>query len=543
MREHAGGIKMKKNKRNGIKHILALMLFCMVLSVGMVCLADIQGTVIAKSAVIRASADPNSEKLASVPSGKTIDIISKASGTDGNVWYQVYVNSDTKGYIRSDLIKVPDGANIPTTQGSSSAPAQSADVPSTTSTPVEARQVSVISNNTNIRKEASTSSESMAKANRGMLLTVVGEATGTDGKKWYQVTFSDNNQEKSGYIRSDLVTSDNVPNDPATSQITGVENPGEEQPPETAPAEEQPPEQPAEPSQPESNVVIPMDVEEVPYIMPGFELVTLRNGDQEYKGYMNGDFYIFYAQKSNGEQGWYLFDLKEQVYQRYVYTAEGVTVPKGGIGSLGLVPVIVLVVIIVILVAAVGLLLLKLKGQGGSHRRYRGYDDDDDDDYQDDDDIEDLEDLEDDDEEPQPARRPQGPQPVRRPQGGASGSVPQGQPVRRPQGQQPPRYQQSQQPPRRSPQAGASSSAAPQGSQPARRPQGGNAPASGSGGARPQGQQPPRRPQGNAGGQPARRPQAQSDNRAQGEKQQPKRGYKAKNLLEDDDMDIMDLMD
>ena len=48
---------MKKNKRNGIKHILALMLFCMVLSIGIVCLADVQGTVIAKSAVIAIDID------------------------------------------------------------------------------------------------------------------------------------------------------------------------------------------------------------------------------------------------------------------------------------------------------------------------------------------------------------------------------------------------------------------------------------------------------------------------------------------------------
>lgn len=522
---------MKKNKRNGIKHILAAVLFCMVLSIGMVSLADVQGTVVAKSAVIRAAADPNSQKLASVPSGKTIDIISKTTGTDGNYWYQVYVNSEQKGYIRSDLIKVPDGANIPTSQGGTTTPAQSSDAP-TTANPVEARQVSVISNNTNIRAAASTNSESKAKANRGMVLTVVGETTGTDGKTWYQVSFTYNNSEITGFIRSDLVTADNVTNDPATSQITGSENPDGEQPPETAPAEEPPaqPEQPETPSQTNNNEITPMDVDEVPYIMPGFELVRLRNGEQEYKGYMNGDFYIFYAQNSNGEQGWYLYDSKNQVHQRYVYTAEGITEPSDGLGAIGLVPVIVLIVIIVILVAAVGLLLLKLKGQGSSYSRYKGYDDDDD---EEDDDIEDLEDLED-DEEPQPARRPQGPQPVRRPQGGAPGSTPQGQPPRRPQGQQPPRYQQSQQPPRRPPQGGNPNGGASQQGQPARRPQGGN---TSNNGSRPQGQ-PPKRPQGNAGGQPPRRPQAQND-RVPNDKGQ--KGYKAKNLLEDDDMDFMDI--
>ena len=106
----------------------------------MVCLADVQGTVIAKSAVIRAAADPNSEKLASVPSGKKIDIISKTSGTDNNTWYQVYVNSDQKGYIRSDLIKVPDGADIPTTQGGAASTQQPADTTTTTANPVDPRQ-------------------------------------------------------------------------------------------------------------------------------------------------------------------------------------------------------------------------------------------------------------------------------------------------------------------------------------------------------------------------------------------------------------------
>ncbi|MDE6921403.1 MAG: SH3 domain-containing protein, partial [Lachnospiraceae bacterium] len=276
---------MEKNKRNGIKHLMALMLFFMVLSVGTVSLADVKGTVIAKSAVIRASADPNSAKLASVPSGKVIDIISKTSGTDNNTWYQVYVNSDTKGFIRSDLIKVPDGADIPNTQGGA-ATTPSADTTPTTATPVDAKQVSVLSNNTNIRESASTNSASKAKANRGMILTVVGEADGSDGKKWYQVTFTYNNEEKSGYVRSDLVTTDNVPNDPATSQITG-EVPGEEQPPaETPPAEEPPAaEPPVETPQPENNSVIPMNVDEVPYIMPGFELSTLSADGQGYNAY------------------------------------------------------------------------------------------------------------------------------------------------------------------------------------------------------------------------------------------------------------------
>ena len=254
---------MKKNKRNGIKHILAMLLFCMVMSMGMVSLADVQGTVIAKSAVIRASADPNSEKLASVPSGKVIDIIGKASGTDGNDWYQVYVNASTKGFIRSDLIKVPDGAKLTTVSSGTTSAAQSNDAPAASVNPVEARQVTVISNNTNIRESASTTSASKAKANRGMGLTVTGEAVGSDNKTWYQVSFTYNNNEITGFIRSDLVTGDNVPADAATAQITGTENPGEEQPAETPP-EEPAPEQPAEANQANDDVITPMNVDSEP---------------------------------------------------------------------------------------------------------------------------------------------------------------------------------------------------------------------------------------------------------------------------------------
>lgn len=544
---------MKKNKRNGIKHILALLLFCMVVSIGMVSLADEKGTVIAKSAVIRAAADPNSTKLASVPSGKVIDVIGKATGTDSNKWYQVYVDGNTKGYIRGDLLKVDNDANLPTVDGGN-ASSQPADTTSATVNPTEGTQVTVISNNTNIRREASTTSESLAKANRGSTLIVTGETTGTDGKKWYQVSFAYQNEQKTGFIRADLVTADNVPADTATAQITGEGNPGEAEPSTEPPADTEPPaEPPAEPAQPDSDTITVLNVDtEPPYIMEEFtsRKFTLPGDDQEYNGYVNGKFLICYARKSNGEEGWYLVDIEQNVFQRYAYTVDGVVVPKGGLGSAGLIPIIVLVVIIIVLVAAVGFLVLKLKGQGSSYKRYRGYDEED---YQDDD-IEDLEELEDDDEEPQPVRRSQGPQP-RRPQGGSPSvsSASQGQPVRRPQGQQPPRHPQSQQPPRRSqgqignapgqignapvqggnPSGGSTS----QGLQP-RRPQGQMGNPANNGGARPQNQQPLRRPQGGNSGQPPRRPQPQND-RVSNDKGQ--KGYKAKNLLEDDDMDFMDI--
>lgn len=521
---------MRENRRNKIKHIAVFMalLLCMVMSIGMICLADEQGTVIVESARIRASADQNSEKIGSVAKGKTIDIIGKTTGTDGQVWYQVYVDANTKGYIRGNLIKLKDGASLKTVDGS--AGSAGADAPATTTIPADAKKAMVI-NKANIRKEASADSELVGTQNRGTVLTVQGETTGSDNMKWYQVSFTYQDTQVTGYVRSDLVTFENVPDDAASSEINGEENPDEQQPEDTAPEEQQPDPEPA----PQPSSFQPINVEEEPpYIMEGFEefKFTLPNDEQEYKGYQNESGYIIcYAQMPTGEQGWALVNIGMGICQPYAYAMDGIEAPRSVPG--GLVSVIVLVVIIIILVAVIGLLLLKSRERGVS---YKSYDDEEEEDEDSDDDIEDLEEME---EEPQPIRRPQaaGPQPVRRPQGTAGGpqpmrrpqsgpsgaAMPQGQPVRHPQG-----TAGGPQPMRR-PQPGP----APQEPQPARRPQPGAGP-SGSGARPPQGagSQPVRRPQGAP--QPARRPQP-------GAGAQPGQGYKAKNLLEDEDMDFMDI--
>ena len=533
---------MKKHRRNGIKHALAAAAFCMVMSIGILCMADEKGTVTVASAKIRASADSSSEQLGSVAHGGNVDIISETTGADGKTWYQVYVDANTKGYIRADLVK--KNGSSETTSSNTTATDQSA----TTATPVDAKKGTVVTSNVRIRKGASTNHDVVATANRGMVVTVTGEANGADGKKWYQISFSYNNKEITGFIRSDLVTFDNVPADTAVSEITGEENNPEASTEPATVEEQEPPQEPDQTSQQanDSANIILMNVEEVPYIMPGFIAVDLNWNDQKINAYKNGNFYIFYAQKQNGEEGWYLFDSEKGIYQRYAYTAADVTVPeeKSGAGSI---VVIILVIIIVILMAAIGLLILKLR----EYTVYDGeYDDEDDEEYSDNEDFEDLEELEDDEtENVHQARRPQpksgaqqaGSQPVRRlqPQSGAQQTA--SQPVRRPQPQSGAQQAASQPVRRPQPQPGAQQTASqpvrrpqPQsGTQAARHPQGtmGRNPQ----GARPQGQR-PAPGQGNPQGA-VRRPQPQSDN------MRPQKGYKAKNMLDqdDDDMDFMDI--
>ncbi|MBO5031133.1 MAG: SH3 domain-containing protein [Lachnospiraceae bacterium] len=546
---------MTKNGRNGMKHALAAALFCMVMSIGIICFADEKGTVTVASAKIRASADTSSEQLGSVAQGGTVDIVGETTGTDGKTWYEVYVDANTKGYIRADLVNKNGGSTTSNTTSANQA--------ETTASSIEAKKGTVVTNNVRIRKGASTSHDVVATANRGMVVTVTGEANGADGNKWYQISFTYNNKEITGFIRSDLVTFDNVPADTATSEITGEETPEEQPATEEVPEETQQQEEPEQTNQSGNNSseVTPMQVDEVPYIMPGFVPVTIKSGDVECTGYQNGSFYIFYAQKSNGEQGWYLLDQEQGTYQRYVYTASGVTTPSDS-GSVGIIPLIILVVIIVILAVVVVILVLKLRESSAYEDDYEGEEDSE---YPEDD-LEDIEELEE-EEEAEPIRRPapQGsPQvraqaaahPARRP-------VPQGQAAaqaaRRPAPQGTPMPQGTR--PQQRPVTGQGAAQAVR--RPA--PQGANMPQSQQAAAQtvrrpapqgtpmPQGTRPQQRPVTGQGTAPVRRPAPQGVNMPQGQqavrrpapqadRPQLQKGYKAKNLMEDDeDIDFMDI--
>ena len=69
--------------------------------------AESAAKVTASSAKIRKSADSSSEVIGSATKDKTISIKSQTKGADGYTWYEVYVDANTLGYIRSDLVALP----------------------------------------------------------------------------------------------------------------------------------------------------------------------------------------------------------------------------------------------------------------------------------------------------------------------------------------------------------------------------------------------------------------------------------------------------
>ena len=137
----------------GFIRVLAAMMFCLVLSIATVCYADeVAATVTVASAKIRASADPSSQQLGSAKQGGTI------------------------GSVSSDASASASTATTTTTDTQVSS--------------TDKKSGTVQTNNVRIRKGASTTADVVATANRGMVVTVTGEAAGDDGKTWYQISFT-----------------------------------------------------------------------------------------------------------------------------------------------------------------------------------------------------------------------------------------------------------------------------------------------------------------------------------------------------------------
>ncbi|MBD5521590.1 MAG: SH3 domain-containing protein [Lachnospiraceae bacterium] len=183
-----------------------------------ICFADATGKVTAPSAKIRKSADINSEVVGSSENGKTITITAQVTDAAGTVWYEVYVDSNTKGYIRSDLVSVDaSSGTIPTQSTQADAPAQTnaSDTPVVTAsgaevpaeTEMEAQYASVKVPAAKIRGTASTTAGVVSTIPQNTQVIVTGKTNGSDGKDWYYVTFTTTDgQEKTGYVRNDLVT-------------------------------------------------------------------------------------------------------------------------------------------------------------------------------------------------------------------------------------------------------------------------------------------------------------------------------------------------
>ena len=283
--------------------------------------AESAAKVTASSAKIRKSADSSSEVIGSATKDKTISIKSQTKGADGYTWYEVYVDANTLGYIRSDLVSITDGSTPSSSSGTTTTTTTATPAPAVNETPVEVTAVEPLSatvtggQSVRVRSNASTTSQIVTTAENGMALTVTGQATGTDGKTWYQISFISNSVEVTGFIRSDYVA------------LSGeLQAPVEEQPVEEQPTDEQP----AEDTQ-----------------------TTSKDWDTQ----MQGD--AWYLLDMAGQKQYKIEDLFNSLNQITEINAQYETNQKK-ISSQKAV-IIILVILLVAAVAAVTLLIFKIK--------------------------------------------------------------------------------------------------------------------------------------------------------------------------------------
>ena len=165
------------------------------------------GTVTTDNVKVRSEASTTASQVSSLKNGDSVEIVDEAADASGYTWYKIRVNKSEFGYVRSDLVNKKEGSSsaseTTTTSNTTEANGAAASLPATTATTTEPKSATITENSVNVRQGAGTGFDSVGKVSKGDTVTVTGEATGEDGKTWYQVTFGSN---KTGFIRSDLLT-------------------------------------------------------------------------------------------------------------------------------------------------------------------------------------------------------------------------------------------------------------------------------------------------------------------------------------------------
>lgn len=360
--------------------------------------ADTPGTVNDNNVNIRSGAGTDSTSLGKVNSGDKVTIIEETNG-----WYKVSLPGGTTGYIKTDFVtKSADGTGTtaPATTTTTTTTTTAATTPATTNvTAIDAKSAYIAGDIVNIRSQASANSDLVAKAQKNSEVTVTGEASASDGYKWYQVSFTADGATKKGFIRSDLVTFTKPTQAPAETNIDSNNTDTDPNPApaetEPAPAETEP--EPTEPEpEPKNEGVKAYEVKllepsEEPENLPdGFEEKSIDPGNGEVvKVWNKGDFYVVYGMNEAGNAGWYVLDYKTNNFVSYDGLFEQAAAKKSSSNGATIFGIqmkwilVICIILIIILLGAVFFLALKLS---------KGVEDDDDyeyEDYEDEDEYED----------------------------------------------------------------------------------------------------------------------------------------------------------
>ncbi|MBQ9511741.1 MAG: SH3 domain-containing protein [Lachnospiraceae bacterium] len=213
------------NKRTIVTTITAMTLIAS-MTITAAAFTETRGTVTGTGVSIRSDASQSSERLSSVTNGNRLDVIDETTDANGTKWYKVRIDATRTGFIRSDFITLENASS----SNAASTSTTSSEASSTASTSSESGSSSTGSSQTgtvnaeriNVRKEASTTSDAIGALARGSKISVIGSVTGGDGRKWYQVKYSTQGQEKQGYVREDLLVVGDGASNAATSSASAA---------------------------------------------------------------------------------------------------------------------------------------------------------------------------------------------------------------------------------------------------------------------------------------------------------------------------------
>lgn len=350
----------------------------------------IGGTVSTSNVNVRAEASADSASVGAVNQNDRVDILEEQLGADGMVWYKVTTATGITGYIRSDFVTKDVENQPPQEQEQPQEPENEPEPepepePETVVTPVTERTAYIAGEvAVNIRRQASTGSARVATAQGKSEITIIGEATGTDGRKWYQIKFAAGGAQMTGFVRSDLITFEAPEQDEEVTEIEGDLGGDEEQPSEEESTSEE-----TGISDDAQKTEVTADVSELMVLEPdsmlenipaGFEQIDIMFGENSVTAWAKDDFYIFYASKSGETPQWYLYDMSLKGYVKYngLFPAQPVMAPQEEESSFNWVTFI-LVDIIVIMAAAIIFLIVLLSKKKNADNDDDMYDYDEDD--------------------------------------------------------------------------------------------------------------------------------------------------------------------
>ena len=171
-----------------------------------------QGTV-SEAVTLRQNADDTSKQVMELAEGQEVKVNNEITDNSGKKWYQVFVNGNTMGYVPAEIVKVSStvsGGQNNSTTGGATRPTQGTTTTTQTVTVTERVGKVTVQSAIRVREKASTASEQIASMEANDTFLVLADENASDGHVWYKVEFDDHGKTVYGYVRSDLVSVEEV---------------------------------------------------------------------------------------------------------------------------------------------------------------------------------------------------------------------------------------------------------------------------------------------------------------------------------------------